>query len=294
MLKWLRSLLRSTRIDKPLPSPTALKWAEGRLVLQPDLNALSRGLLESNRFDFQHNMLKYILQGQNFLAPIQSPHSILDVGCGTGRWASEVARQFPSARVVGLDRIPPRQGESSLNYTFVEGNVLNSLAFENQVFDFVHMRLLYSAIPSLSWPIVLRELVRVTRVGGWVELIETASIENRGPAADLLNTWIVESYRNRGLDMTMGSRIGIMLQSASIPHVVQREIALPIGLHGGQLGKMLEADVIGIFQESKPLVVSQGLASGQEYDAVVREWRLEAEHRSMLFPFYVAFGQRVL
>ena len=68
---------------------------------------MPRDLEETNRLDFQHYLLRHVLQ-RNFFAPIGvHPQSILDVGTGTGRWAREMASQFPSANVVGLDVNPP-------------------------------------------------------------------------------------------------------------------------------------------------------------------------------------------
>lgn len=51
---------------------------------------------EMHRLDFQHYMLRALLRG-NYLAPIRRPQSILDVGTGTGRWARELAVEFPDA-----------------------------------------------------------------------------------------------------------------------------------------------------------------------------------------------------
>src|SRR5260221_6078075 len=61
---------------------------------------------EINRLDFQHYLLRHAFRG-NYAAPIGLPESILDVGTGTGRWAREMAAQFPSANVVGFDIVPP-------------------------------------------------------------------------------------------------------------------------------------------------------------------------------------------
>ncbi len=109
---------------------------------------------EINRLDFQHYMLRYSLRG-NYAAPIQTPFSILDVGSGTGRWATEMARLFPSANVIGTDIAPPNpdaapQDEAGKpdNFAFVQGNVLERLPFPDDTFDFTHMRLLLFAIPE--------------------------------------------------------------------------------------------------------------------------------------------------
>ncbi len=138
---------------------------------------LPTDLAEVYRLDFQHYMLRYVLRG-NYLAPIGQPFSVLDVGCGTGRWGAELARQFPQANVVGVDVVvtgaerpdarAARQGIFPDNYAFVPGNVLERLPFDDRRFDFVHQRLLFAAIPRPRWPQVVAELARVTRPGaGW-------------------------------------------------------------------------------------------------------------------------------
>ena len=131
---------------------------------------MPRDLEETNRLDFQHYLLRHALQ-RNFVAPIgETPRDILDVGTGTGRWAREMALQFPHASVVGVDVNPPPidqaaaagQGEVMRppNYAFVPGNILEQLPCPDSSFDFVHMRLLVSAIPHERWRGVVGELVQ--------------------------------------------------------------------------------------------------------------------------------------
>jgi len=51
---------------------------------------LPKDLDETNGLDFQHALLRSFITG-NYLAPFEQPRDILDVGCGTGRWAMELA-----------------------------------------------------------------------------------------------------------------------------------------------------------------------------------------------------------
>jgi len=67
---------------------------------------LPKDTSEINRLDFQHYLLRTGFRG-NFAAPLADPTSILDVGCGSGRWAMELAAYFPIAQVVGVDLVPP-------------------------------------------------------------------------------------------------------------------------------------------------------------------------------------------
>src|SRR5258708_4957512 len=135
---------------------------------------LPKDMREASRLDFQHFLLRVVLGG-NYLAPLQQPETILDVGSGSGRWALEMARDFPQAHVTACDLLKQEsQGSSApLNVHFVQGDLLKGLPSPAQSFVFVHQRLLCRAIPRLSWPGVVRELVRVTKPGGWIELVET-------------------------------------------------------------------------------------------------------------------------
>lgn len=285
----------TTVVSPPVPdlsSTAQLKWVGGRLVMQSDPYVLPKDLQESNRLDLQHYMLKYALLGNNYLAPIQMPQAVLDIGCGTGRWVVEMAQQFPQANIIGVDLVVPSISDPPFNCTFTAGNILTGLDFPDQSFDFVHMRLLYSAIPARAWPGVIHEMVRMTRQGGWIESVEAATIENRGPSAEQMNTWIIDACRMRGLDMTIAPHLGLMLQTAGLQDVQQRIISLPIGENSGRLGAMLKTDIVAIMQGAKPLVVSQGLTSSEDYDTTIVTWQREAQERHMTFPFYYYFGRR--
>ncbi|HEX8729596.1 MAG TPA: methyltransferase domain-containing protein [Ktedonobacterales bacterium] len=253
---------------------------------------------EINRLDFQHYMLRFALRG-NFAAPIQRPMSILDVGSGTGRWATEMARLFPDANVIGTDIVAPNpentpsdDGARPDNYAFIQGNVLEGLPFADGAFDFTHMRLLLFAIPEARWPDVTRELVRVTRPGGWIELVETGPQRNGGPAMDQIVNWITQASLKRGINPLLGPRIGSFLGEAGIPNVSARDIALPVGAYGGRVGRLAETDVFGVLQGVKGLVASQNLATPEQYDSAVMAAKADLNNYQCALPFYLAYGQR--
>ena len=158
---------------------------DGRRRLSQVPYLLPKDTLETNRLDFQHYLLRSVLHG-DYVAPVRPDSTaILDVGCGTGRWVIEMARAFPGAQVVGVDIDQPTQSAQSipLNARFVQANLLKGLPFANRSFDLVHQRLLGLAIPAAHWPGVVRELVRVTWPGRYVELLESGDVFlHAGPA----------------------------------------------------------------------------------------------------------------
>jgi ubiquinone/menaquinone biosynthesis C-methylase UbiE len=108
------------------------------------------------------------------VAPLaKSTRLILDVGTGTGIWPGEMARLFPQAEVIGVDMDTALfRSDVPGNCYLRAGNVVTGLPFPDQLFGYTHQRLLTAAVTAANWPGVVRELVRVTRAGGWVELVE--------------------------------------------------------------------------------------------------------------------------
>ena len=260
-----------------------------------------KDLGESNRLDMQHYMLRYVLRG-NFVAPIRHPQSILDVGCGTGRWGAEMARQFPHANVVGLDLTPPSatslavtqaQGDAPENYAFVEGDITKGMPFADNSFDFVHMRLVVLALPSAAWAPAIQEIRRVTKPGGWVELVDT-SVTPRAPGSAQWVEWAQTLARYRGIDMTAGARIGQFLHEGGLRHVQEIPLEIPIGPWGGRIGNLMLADAMaGARALETPVVDMAKLATKPQFDAAVAA--MEYDFRTLpncTQPFYVAYGQK--
>lgn len=287
----------------------------GRQLIQGVPYALPKDVGESNRLDLQHYIVRYALRS-NYLAPLGTgagqvvPREILDVGTGTGHWARELAVTFPQANVVGTDIVPPPvdvQSEQSLlpdqrpaNYTFVPGNVLEGLPFNDASFDFTHMRLLYAGIPKVQWPSVVADLVRVTRPGGWVELLEGGLWEHDprrpAPATDQVNAWVTQIWASRKLDIDVATRLGSMLFDAGLAQVHFFRIPIPVGLQSGELGalaKLMETNSIAALKGVGALVVPTGLANVEDYQRTLAAMNSEWRQQPIFFPYYVAYGQRV-
>lgn len=100
----------------------------------------------------------------------------LDVGCGGGHAAIELAKRKPMLEVVGLDLSPQqvararrRSSAFGRRVQFVEGSALD-LPFDDESFDLV-----YSVASIKHWPDRrqgLAECVRVLRPGGWLLVLE--------------------------------------------------------------------------------------------------------------------------
>ncbi|HEU5348432.1 MAG TPA: class I SAM-dependent methyltransferase [Ktedonobacterales bacterium] len=267
---------------------------------------LAKDISEHNRLDFQHYLLRSALRGL-WAAPIGQPRAILDAGTGTGRWAMEMAQNFPQANVVGVDIVVPRSDVETAslnpqasqpsstrpeNYSFVIGNVLEGLPFTDGTFDYTHQRLLVVGIPADRWQSVVNELVRVTRPGGWVELVEGDLQIGGGPAFNQLLTWITEISAQRGIDIRAVRGIGKFLENAGLQQIAFRELRLPMGKHGGRVGLMLETDYFTGVANLRDLLVAKGFTTAPQFDQTLAAARAEVARGRVQWPVYIAFGQR--
>ncbi len=299
---WLR--WRRTAVAESEAGALPVAMVAGRLRTRGIPYVMPRDLEEINRLDFQHYLLRSVFSG-NYLAPLEAPASILDVGAGTGRWAREMAAQFPLANVIGLDVNAPAADEAAQsgggadprpdNYSFVPGNILEGLPFADGSFDFVHMRLLVSAIPHDRWPFVVRELARVTRAGGWVESVETTLMEGGGEAMDQIIAWGNPVLALRGIQMADGAAVGERLRAAGLANVTAQRVDLPCGSYGGRIGRMVAADYLAGAKAFGGLVAAQGLATPEQVQQVLAraEADLAAPDVRCVAPVYIAYGQRV-
>jgi SAM-dependent methyltransferase len=272
----------------------------GRRFLRGVPYVLPNDMGEINRLDFQHYMMRYALKG-NYGAPISSnPRRILDVGCGTGRWAIEMAQLFPRASVVGVDITPPTRDATkdenldeshADNVTFLTGNVLERLPFEDKTFDFTHQRYMIGAIPLEAWPRAITELARVTHPGGWVEVVEADTSIGGGAALQQVDAWVAAVLARRNLDIHLARRIGPWLEAAGLLGVTVRRVDLPLGAYGGRVGSLVETDYFAAIAAMRAPVVALGLAPEETYLATVQAAREEVRQGQCVFPVYIVYGR---
>jgi ubiquinone/menaquinone biosynthesis C-methylase UbiE len=255
---------------------------------------LPKDTQEQNRLNFQHHCL-YSAIGNHYLVPLRPDvGNMLDVGTGTGIWPVDMARLFPQAHIVGVDiSAASLEYTSSSACTFCLANVLKGLPFPDQQFEYVHQRLLVAAIPAANWPSVLHELVRVTRPGGWVELLEIGvTIQQAGPETTRLLDWMVEKSKERGFDMNLLPRLGEMLAQEGLEAIELQDIPVPLGDWAGHVGAMLKADVLSAFDALKGPYCAQAKVPLEQFETVVKLVAQEWEHYHASYVFHSVYGRR--
>lgn len=216
-----------------------------------DYYLLPRDAPEAQRLLFQHYLFLQILGGKLYRAPLipSQIQYLLDVGCGTGRWAQEMSRHFRHAQVIGFDLADThhaRLPETKENYRFVQGNLFDGLPFADRTSDFTHQRLLFAGMPKERWAFDMQELTRVTEFGGWVSMIEMGNeFLKPGPATEQLLTWWIAFSGTQGIDNTIPSRLdGLMREIGGLRQVRRHVAQVPLGDWGGRLGRLMAQDML--------------------------------------------------
>jgi SAM-dependent methyltransferase len=296
-LSTLRSLVRMASalgvVGWSLEIPDADQLAAATERRSDDVYVLPRHPSEQDRLDVQHYAMREALQ-RNHLAPIDTPAAILDVGCGTGQWAFELCVEHPGAMVVGLDLVPGKPAPVP-NYRLVRGNVVQGLPFGEGRFDFVHQRLLQAGVPLKSWSGVVNELVRVTRAGGWIELVEVEGEVQGGPATRRLLELLLQLAGSRGLDGTgvLFRQLDEYLRRAGLGEVQRRDVNVPIGDRGGRIGSLMASDLRALYTRLADVFPTLGVSADECRD-LVSEMSRELNEYQTSQTFGVAFGRKLI
>ncbi|RHZ87026.1 hypothetical protein Glove_41g82 [Diversispora epigaea] len=200
---------------------------------------------EIDRVQMQHFMYKHVWGG-NFSSPVQDllqkeDTKILDIGCGSGAWVLEMATEYQNPQFTGIDVAPLYPTEiKPENVTFQQANVLLGLPFEDNTFDFVYIRFMIFAFSVEDWERAIKEVVRVTKPGGWVEIMEKDLYWcNEGPFCKAARTAVAEALReSKNMEIILSPIIPNILSSISNldSNINHDERSVPFGEWGGKLG----------------------------------------------------------
>lgn len=240
--------------------------------------------------DSHSEMVHLIDSGRDFtramggLLPEQSEEvqahlrSVLDVGCGPGEWTLAMAQAFPDIQVHGIDI---SQGmidyASSLahasnldNVHFRVGNALDPLPFPDNSFDLANMRQLEGVIPTASWPLLLKEMVRVVRPGGIVRVVGNEWCVSNSLALETMHRLMLRGWQRVGLSHVPDERNygiaavqGCYLRDAGCVNVQERPsfMDISIGEHFQQSGYQLFVVSLALVE---PFFLGAGVMNSKE------------------------------
>ncbi|KAG8759610.1 hypothetical protein FRC14_005475 [Serendipita sp. 396] len=177
---------RSTATLPSSERESTFVWKDGRryhkypVSIAPYPQSYDPTILELERTN--HIMLNKICGSPSLYAvdgiEVQPPKNVLDLGCGNGLWVMDAAKAWPDTSFVGIDLVllqPDLELVSDdlrARIQWIHSNFLDALPFPSSHFDLVHMRRVARGVPETKWSSLLKEISRVLRPGGRLEIIE--------------------------------------------------------------------------------------------------------------------------
>jgi ubiquinone/menaquinone biosynthesis C-methylase UbiE len=245
---------------------------------------------EMARLILQDRLLTRVMGGL-FPLPISPNAKVIDIACGPGGWALDVARaqleEDPvcDGTVLGVDI-----DTQMISYAKAqaEGLELDNASFQvmditempwpldDNSFDIVNARLVGFFAPSF-WPEIARELARITRSGGIVRLTETEMGISPAPALEQWHQWFFQAFHRAGHSFSPnGRRLAItsvlapFLRRAGLRDVEIRAYALDWSYGSSEHREMYEHMAIGA-KLIEPFFVSVGVATPEELEQVTAQ-----------------------
>lgn len=174
------------------------------------------------RLVYQDQLLTQHLGGlfpeQPDLSHLSHVHDLLDVACGPGSWALQVAKACPWIAVTGID-LNTQMILYAHAHALLEGlpnahfqlmDALKPLDFPGHAFDVVNARLLQAFMLPEAWPRLLQECVRITRPGGSIRLTEAEYSLSNSPAFEHIGALCTQALKVVGQSFSPdGRHVGI-------------------------------------------------------------------------------------
>lgn len=137
-------------------------------------------------------------------------HTVLDLACGSGGWALELAQTYPHMHIIGVDINPgmiaranaeAQAGELD-NVQFQVASALEPLEFAENSFDFVNARFIAGFLATTAWSGLLKEIFRITQHGGSMRLTDCEWGVTNSPAYHAIQHATIGAMQKRGQTFT--------------------------------------------------------------------------------------------
>ena len=235
-------------------------------------------------------------------------HDVLDLACGPGSWVLDVAHAHPDIEAVGVD-ISNRmiryaqaraQAQQLPNARFHVGDILQSLHFEADSFDFVNARTIVGFMMPSSWPTLLRECERITRPGGFIRLTELELSLSNSPANEKINGLLAKAgylakrtFSPDGLHIGITPMLSRFLRDAGCKDVKQAAYVVDFST-GSEAHEEYFQDIVVGLQLLRPFLLKMKVITQEELDELYQQAMTEVQADDFCGVMYYlsAWGQK--
>ncbi len=215
---------------------------------------------------------------------------VLDVGCGPGGWVLDVAFASPKVDVVGIDvsHIMVTYGRAQAwaqgleNAHFQVMDVREPLAFPEQHFDLINIRLLASVLPTHAWSPLIQACRRLLRPGGILRLTEAENGFTTSAAWERIGSLCMQAMHQSGHSFAPGgTQVAItpmlrpFLVDAGFQDIEERAHVLPFSA-GTPAHEAVCRNFLILLDLLRSAVIELGLTSDEEWSALCHQASIDS------------------
>lgn len=203
---------------------------------------------------------------------------ILDLACGPGGWAQEMAFAHPECEVLGVDisnamiRFARQQAaiQHLENLQFEVMDILKPMPLEDESFDLVNARTIAGFMSPDDWPRLLQECHRILRPGGVVRLTEgewgftnSAAVEKLCSLSNRALFLAGKTLSPNGLYLGITPMLGLFLRKAGFQQI-QKKAHVTDYSAGTEAYYSYFKDLSAMFPLLKPFLLKMGVVTSPE------------------------------
>jgi ubiquinone/menaquinone biosynthesis C-methylase UbiE len=254
-----------------------LQWQEQHLI-DP---ASGAELMRQSRL---HQLLSLHLAGALLPSLSDASHMrrMLDLACGPGDWALELAYASIKRKVLGIDVCPAAIAHARMqaralgleNVRFEVRDLLRPWQGAEASFDCINGRFLNACLQPHAWPQVLAQCRHALRPAGIIRLTECLAGESSSPACEHLSLSYASALCKQGLRCTPAGRslssredvpLDVLLQEAGFQVLRQQKLELDFSVGMAAYPEVVEQTRI-FFQLVKPFLLRSGGLTEEIYE----------------------------
>ncbi|CAG8503698.1 1544_t:CDS:2 [Paraglomus brasilianum] len=232
------------------------------------------------------NYVEKTIWGNSYSAPVSENlslgASVLDVGCGAGAWIMNMALEYSASVFVGIDVVPVFPEDHPPNSIFLKCNILNGLPFPDNTFDFVRQRYLLYTIDWQAWKEkVVKELIRVTKPGGYIEIMD-------------VYCEVLEHLRKTGINPTAGLDVIKTFNEFKDEVIVapMEERTYCLGKKAGRIGEATLKYTVEAYKAMKIIFTHIMRITEEEFEQMLTDYEKECNEVTLCKTRYRAIIQK--
>ncbi|QBD78680.1 class I SAM-dependent methyltransferase [Ktedonosporobacter rubrisoli] len=211
---------------------------------------------------------------------------VLDVACGAGSWALDIARRYPKLWVLGIDNnaayierataIALNEGLSNVEFLPKDITEVAVAGYAKRPFDMIHLQFVASEITPAYLPTLVHTLAELCRQGGYIVWSEVElPIPNSLPCEQFCQL-IIAALRAAGRSFSPGPVLGITPLIGSWLHsercCIEHDLAHIIDVSAdAALRKQFLMQASELGQQVRPFVLNCGIVSYEEYERLFQQ-----------------------